>query len=127
MVRDLLMILGAFVLASVLAGALGAVNLGTALAFGQIALAATTVYVNLKLASQDMNALLATVDDRPPTVIETSRDVKDENLEASLEVGSEELVHKVVMRDNQPFSLAFANKHLRLPRWAGKEGPDWNL
>ena len=48
MVRDLLMILGAFVLASVLAGALGAVNLGTALAFGQIALAATTVYVNLK-------------------------------------------------------------------------------
>jgi hypothetical protein len=48
MVRDLLMILGAFVLASVLAGALGAVNLGTALAFGQIALAATTVYVILK-------------------------------------------------------------------------------
>jgi hypothetical protein len=48
MARDLLMILGAFVLASVLAGALGAVNLGTALAFGQIALAATTVYVILK-------------------------------------------------------------------------------
>jgi hypothetical protein len=48
MVRDLLMILGAFVLASLLAGALGASNLGTALAFGQIALAATTVYVLLK-------------------------------------------------------------------------------
>ena len=48
MARDLLMILGAFVLASVLAGALVAVNLGTALAFGQIALAATTVYVILK-------------------------------------------------------------------------------
>ena len=42
MVRDLLMILGAFVLASLLAGALGATNLGTALAFGQMALAATT-------------------------------------------------------------------------------------
>ena len=31
-------------LASALAGALGAVNLGTALAFGQIAFAITTVY-----------------------------------------------------------------------------------
>ncbi len=48
MARDLLMILGAFVIASLLAGALGATNLGTALAFGQIALAATTVYVILK-------------------------------------------------------------------------------
>ena len=48
MARDLLMMLGAFVLASVLAGALGATNLGTALAFGQMALAATTVYVMLK-------------------------------------------------------------------------------
>jgi hypothetical protein len=47
-VRDLLTILGAFVLASLLAGALGATNLGTALAFGQMALAATTVYVLLK-------------------------------------------------------------------------------
>jgi hypothetical protein len=45
---DLLMIVGAFVLASALAGALGAANFGTALAFGQIALAATTVYVLLK-------------------------------------------------------------------------------
>lgn len=48
MARDLLLILGAFVLASLLAGALGAANLGTALAFGQMALAATTVYVVLK-------------------------------------------------------------------------------
>ena len=48
MARDLLMILGAFVLASLLAGALGATNLGTALAFGQIALAATTVFVILR-------------------------------------------------------------------------------
>jgi hypothetical protein len=48
MVREVLMILGAFVLASLLAGALGASNLGTALAFGQIALAATTVFVLLK-------------------------------------------------------------------------------
>ncbi len=48
MVRDLLMMFGAFVLASALAGALGAVNLGTALAFGQIAFAITTVYVILR-------------------------------------------------------------------------------
>ena len=47
MARDLLMMFGAFVLASALAGALGAVNLGTALAFGQIAFAITTVYVIL--------------------------------------------------------------------------------
>lgn len=46
--RDLLTILGAFVLASALAGALGAANLGTALAFGQMALAATVVFVLLK-------------------------------------------------------------------------------
>jgi hypothetical protein len=46
--RDLLMILGAFVVATLLAEALGASNLGTALAFGQMALAATTVYVLLR-------------------------------------------------------------------------------
>jgi hypothetical protein len=46
--RNLLMIAGAFVLASAIAGALGAVNLGTALAFGQMALAATVVFVMLK-------------------------------------------------------------------------------
>jgi hypothetical protein len=46
--RDLLLIVGAFALASALAEALGAANLGTALAFGQMALAATTVYVLLK-------------------------------------------------------------------------------
>jgi len=45
---DLALILGAFIVASALAGALGAVNLGTALAFGQIAFAATTVYVLLR-------------------------------------------------------------------------------
>ena len=39
---------GAFVLASLLAGALGAVNLGTALAFGQIAFALATVWVIVK-------------------------------------------------------------------------------
>ena len=48
MLRELAMIVGAFVLASALAGALGAVNLGTALAFGQMALAATVVYVMVK-------------------------------------------------------------------------------
>ena len=46
--RDLLTILGAFIVASLLAEALGASNLGTALAFGQMAVAATTVYVILK-------------------------------------------------------------------------------
>jgi len=48
MIRDLLMIAGAFALASAFAGALGAANLGTALAFGQIALAACVVYVMLR-------------------------------------------------------------------------------
>jgi hypothetical protein len=48
MVRDLLLMLGAFVLASVLAGALGAANLGTALAFGQMAFAASLVFVLVK-------------------------------------------------------------------------------
>jgi hypothetical protein len=45
MTRDLLMMVGAFALASALAGALGASNLGTALAFGQMAFAAYVVYV----------------------------------------------------------------------------------
>ena len=45
---DLLIMFGALVLASALAGALGAVNLGTALAFGQIAFAIATVYVLLR-------------------------------------------------------------------------------
>ncbi len=45
---NLLLMFGAFVLASALAGLLGATNLGTALAFGQIAFAATTVYVMLR-------------------------------------------------------------------------------
>jgi hypothetical protein len=48
MARDLLTMVGGFVLASALAGALGATNLGTALAFGQIAFAIATVYVLLK-------------------------------------------------------------------------------
>jgi hypothetical protein len=48
MIRDLLTIAGAFVIASALAGALGAVNLGTALAFGQMACAATVVFLMLK-------------------------------------------------------------------------------
>jgi LAO/AO transport system kinase len=38
----------AFVVASALAGALGATNLGTALAFGQMAFAASLVYVLLR-------------------------------------------------------------------------------
>jgi uncharacterized membrane protein (DUF485 family) len=45
---NLLLMVAAFVVASALAGALGAANLGTALAFGQIAFALTTVYVMIK-------------------------------------------------------------------------------
>jgi uncharacterized membrane protein (DUF485 family) len=46
--RDLLTMFGSLVLAAALAGALGAANLGTALAFGQIAFAIATVYVIVK-------------------------------------------------------------------------------
>jgi hypothetical protein len=48
MTRDLLFMLGAFILAAALAGALGAVNLGTALAFGQMGFAISLVYVLIK-------------------------------------------------------------------------------
>jgi hypothetical protein len=46
--RDLLIVFSAAVLASAIAGALGAANLGTALAFGQMAFAASIVYVLLR-------------------------------------------------------------------------------
>jgi hypothetical protein len=46
--RDLAMMFGAFVLASALAGLLGAANLGTALTFGQIAFAISVVYVMVR-------------------------------------------------------------------------------
>jgi len=46
--RELAIMLAAFALASALAGALGAVNLGTALAFGQIAIVLSVVYVMLR-------------------------------------------------------------------------------
>jgi hypothetical protein len=42
---DLAIMVAAFVLASALAGALGAINLGTALAFGQMAFAVAAVLV----------------------------------------------------------------------------------
>lgn len=45
---DLLTMVGAFVIASALAGLLGATNLGTALAFGQIGFAGATVFVLLR-------------------------------------------------------------------------------
>ncbi len=48
MARDLLVMFGAFVAASAIASALGAANLGTALTFGQIAFAASAVFVLLK-------------------------------------------------------------------------------
>jgi hypothetical protein len=46
--RNLITMFGAFVLASAIAGALGAANLGTALAFGQMGFALATVYVLLR-------------------------------------------------------------------------------
>jgi hypothetical protein len=48
MLRDLAIVLGAFALASALAGALGAANLGTALAFGQMGFALAVVYVMVR-------------------------------------------------------------------------------
>lgn len=45
---DLLILLAAFVVASALAGLLGAANLGTALTFGTIAFAAVLVGLMLK-------------------------------------------------------------------------------
>jgi hypothetical protein len=42
---DLAIMVAAFVLASALAGLFGAINLGTALTFGQIAFALAAVYV----------------------------------------------------------------------------------
>jgi len=45
---ELAIMLGAFVVASALAGLLGAANLGTALAFGQIGFAAALAFVLLK-------------------------------------------------------------------------------
>ena len=46
--RELALMLGAFVLVSALAEALGAANLGTALAFGQLAFAATLAWVLIR-------------------------------------------------------------------------------
>jgi hypothetical protein len=48
MLGSLAIMVGSFVVASALAGALGAVNLGTALAFGQIGFAAATIYVLIR-------------------------------------------------------------------------------
>jgi hypothetical protein len=48
MVRDLGIIVGAFVLATGLAAALGAANFGTALSFGQIGFAVALVWVLLR-------------------------------------------------------------------------------
>jgi hypothetical protein len=48
MLVDLAIMLASFVLASALAGLLGAVNLGTALAFGQIGFAIAVVTVILR-------------------------------------------------------------------------------
>ena len=48
MLRDLAIVLGAFALASAVAGVLGAANFGTALSFGQIGFAAALVYVLLR-------------------------------------------------------------------------------
>ncbi len=45
---DLALLLGAFVAGTLLAELLGAVNTGTAMAFGQLAFAATLVFVLLR-------------------------------------------------------------------------------
>ncbi len=45
---QLALMLGAFVVATALAALLGAANLGTAMAFGQLAFAATLVWVLLR-------------------------------------------------------------------------------
>ena len=47
---DVVIMVGSFVGATALAGLLGAINLGTALAFGQIAFAIATVFVILRRA-----------------------------------------------------------------------------
>lgn len=46
--RDLAVLVGAFVLATALAAALGAANFGTALAFGQVAFLAAVVWLILR-------------------------------------------------------------------------------
>ena len=46
--RDLAWMVGAFALATLIAEALGAANLGTALTFGQLAFAAALVFVLLR-------------------------------------------------------------------------------
>ncbi|HEY2769312.1 MAG TPA: hypothetical protein VGI87_02040 [Solirubrobacteraceae bacterium] len=45
---DLTIMVASFIVASALAGLLGAINLGTALAFGQIGFALATVFVILR-------------------------------------------------------------------------------
>ncbi len=45
---DLALMLGAFLIATAIAGLLGAINLGTALTFGQIAFALTAVLVIIR-------------------------------------------------------------------------------
>ena len=65
MARDLGIMFGALLLASALAGALGAVNLGTALAFGQIAFAMATVYVIAQALTLD-NLTIGAARRRPP-------------------------------------------------------------
>ncbi|HEY4094611.1 MAG TPA: hypothetical protein VGM33_03830 [Baekduia sp.] len=48
MKRDLALIIGIFILATVIAELFGAINTGTALTFGQIAFAGALVWVLLK-------------------------------------------------------------------------------
>lgn len=48
MIRDVLLVLGVFVVVTAVAALLGAANLGTAMTFGVIAFAATLLWVILK-------------------------------------------------------------------------------
>jgi hypothetical protein len=47
-IRDVSVLFGAFAIATAIAELLGAVNMGTALTFGQLAFAATLVWVLLR-------------------------------------------------------------------------------
>ena len=50
MIRELALMLGAFVARTLVAVALGAANTGTALTFGQLAIAATAVWIIVRKA-----------------------------------------------------------------------------
>lgn len=92
---------------------------GDAIAFGQSE--CLPVNINLELSREHVDTLLATVGDRPAAVVEVSRYIEDEYFEAALEIGRDELVNQVVVRDYEPLPLVLAHDHLRLGSWAREE------